>query len=401
MNTQIKTKNSINEQARERRLVLFILILLLPHFEPGYFDAQVHIIDLMYNAGRVLSAAYIIYYAILKKHRISSIMLLFFVFQGYYFVNTVLQNGFSKKILLNTISMIIGCLIIDTFSKQHIKQLIHAMFIMYELLIYANIITVVLFPKGMYVTEWQTENWLLGFRNTFTMYFVPALCIGMIWGEITRRYFRTYLMICVCVLTAILGHSATCLATIMVMVGVYILRLHRIRMMTAVNVTIAYTSSFFAVVIFRIVDYMAPILKKLGRSTTLTGRTYIWDRTIDAILERPVFGYGMQSTDIRVALVPEAYGATHAHNFILEHLYVGGIVQLIIVLIFIGMIIYEMQKYRKNRITHCAVLGLACTYLIFLVESGFSLSLFTLLYLSYYVGKICQTGRDNILYSKT
>ena len=170
--------------------------------------------------------------------------------------------------------------------------------------------------------------------------------------------------------------------------------LYRIRIMTAMNVTIAYIISFFAVVVFRVVDYMAPILRRLGRSTTLTGRTYIWDRTINAIKNKPIFGYGMQSTEIRVAFVPEAHGATSAHNFILENLYLGGIIQLIIVVLFIGMIVYELQKYKKEEVTHCLVLGMACTYVIFLVESGFSLSLFALLYLSYYAGRLCQVCRQ-------
>ncbi|MBQ6502924.1 MAG: O-antigen ligase family protein [Flexilinea sp.] len=378
------------EKKKEKRLVFWMLILLLPHFEPGYFDAELPVVDLLFNIGRVFSALYIIYYAIERKHSLSMIMIVFTILQGWYFINTVIQNGISKRITINTISMLIGCLIIDCYAKKYARQLIHALLIMYELLIYSNFITMLLFPKGLYATEWQWENWLLGFRNTFTFTFVPALAISMIWKHYSRRSFRFFLLLSVCVISSFLGHSATCLVTILVMTGLYLTGFYRVKIITAGNVTSVFLVSFFAVVIFRVLDYAEPFLKQLGRKTTLSGRTFIWDRTISAIGARSIIGYGQQDVELRVALVPQAYGATHAHNFVLEHLYSGGVIQLLIVIIFLVMIIANLQKYKKQEIVHCMLLGVLCIDMIFLVESGFHLMLYTFLFLCAYAKQISE-----------
>ncbi len=367
-----------------------IFFLLLPHFEPVFFDEKVHILDLVYNLGRILSAAYILCYVCFQKQKISRIMLIFIAIQAWYFLDTIIQVGFSKRILLNTISMVIGCMIIDAYADKHVMQVIEAQLLLYEILIYLNFITMLLFPKGLYVTEWQHENWFLGFRNTFTFTFIPAMSLSMIWSEYTKKRGRMYVLIAVCCVSAVLGHSATCLLVVLIMTAGYFLRVYRLQIFTAVNATIGYVVFFVTFVILRILDYLAPLFHRLGRNVTLTGRTFIWAHTIEKIRESPVIGYGQQSPDIRVALVPEAYGATHAHNFFLEHLYSGGVIQFALVVLFLLIVIYHLQRYKRHEIAKLMVLALVCIYFIYLVEASFYLSLYSFLFLCANVKKICR-----------
>ena len=170
----------------------------------------------------------------------------------------------------------------------------------------------------------------------------------------------------------------------------YFLRVYRLQIFTAVNATIGYVVFFVTFVILRILDYLAPLFHRLGRNVTLTGRTFIWAHTIEKIRESPVIGYGQQSPDIRVALVPEAYGATHAHNFFLEHLYSGGVIQFALVVLFLLIVIYHLQRYKRHEIAKLMVLALVCIYFIYLVEASFYLSLYSFLFLCANVKKICR-----------
>lgn len=374
----------------EKRLVFLVFLLMLPHFEPSFFDAKVPVLDLAYNVSRVVSAVYIVCYICCHKQKISRIMLIFIVIQAWYFTDTILQVGFSKRIMLNTISWIVGCLIVDAYADRHVMQVIEAQLLLYEVLIYLNLVTMLLFPKGLYVSEWQSENWLLGFRNSFTLTFVPAMALSMIWSEYTKKKGRMYALVAVCCFSAVRGHSATCLMVVLILTVGYFLRIYRLQIFTAINATIGYVVFFLSFVVFRILDYLAPLFRRFGRNVTLTGRTFIWAHTIEKIQESPIIGYGQQRPETRIALVPEAYAATSAHNFILEHLYSGGVIQLSVVVLFLTIIVLELQRYKKHAIAQLMVLALVGIYLIYLVEASFSLPLYTFLILCANVKRICR-----------
>lgn len=67
----------------------------------------------------------------------------------------------------------------------------------------------------------------------------------------------------------------------------------------------------------------------LQKSITLSGRTNIWERAIFRILVSPIIGYGNESVEMSTAKL----GINHTHNFILEILYRGGIIGLLLFMI--------------------------------------------------------------------
>ena len=367
-------------------MYLFILLLLIPHFEPNYFDAKVPFMDLLFNAGRVVSACFILAYALFIRRRTSKLFLVLLVYQAWQFANTVLQVGLTKYIIISTLSMLIACLIIDCYAQSDMKHLIHALTILYELLIYINFISVLLFPDGMYATEWSTAYYFIGYRNSLTFIFIPGLVVSMIWQRYRRNPVRLLMLLLTCMVSALLSKSATCLVVMVFMLVAYFFGFYKWRVVKPYTVTLAYIVAFFAVVLFRVLDYAASLLSTLERSVTLTGRVFIWDKTIEMISKRPLIGYGIQSGVYRASLVRDAYAAINAHDFILEHLYVGGIIQLLIIVIFFGMILKRMKRNENLTIVQYMTLGLACIFLFFIVEASSQVSLYTFFFLCFYSG---------------
>ena len=83
---------------------------------------------------------------------------------------------------------------------------------------------------------------------------------------------------------------------------------------------------------------------------TFTGRTLIWDNVIVFIKTKLIIGYGREKN----TLVASKLGNgefVDAHNTILDVLYKGGIVSLIIFFIMLILPVNELYKYRKSRIT--------------------------------------------------
>ena len=80
------------------------------------------------------------------------------------------------------------------------------------------------------------------------------------------------------------------------------------------------------------------------KSSTLEGRgSYIWPVTIQKIIQKPIIGHGVWSDDARRALYLNKSAAIHSHNQLLEVLFVGGIVFVVLYSYFFFMM------YKKNK----------------------------------------------------
>lgn len=387
-------KNSMN-------FLILIFLLLAPHFEPSWFNVEGSKVDQLYNMLRVLSTAVAFFFYIGKKGRISNGMLVLLITEGWLLTVTFIYEGVQKSPIINAASLIIVASIIDCFAEEFPKQVVQAHLLLYEILIYANFATILWAPEGLYKSEWQTENWLLGFRNGFIVYFIPALCFALIWKEYTGKTTRFRIMLVVCWLSMLLGNSATGLFAMLLFTLLYMLGIYRKQFFTSSLVAKAWIVVFLGVVIFRIQNLFTPVFEFFRKNTTFTGRTYIWNETIKEILKKPILGHGHQNVEQRVALVKEAYAATNAHDFILEFLYSGGIVGLILIGAFLGITIYRLYQNKNCRTAHIFCLGLACFFLVMVVETLTTTpQLYSFLLLGSYVKKIDLNISERIVPDK-
>ena len=364
-------------------LTFFILLLLLPHFEPTYFDACFRKLDFFYNIARVFSGLVVFLY-VLKKGKISVFFLFFAALEGWMFAITILQKGIVKGFLINIVSLLILGAIVECFSGTMIKHLIHALLILLEILIYANFFTVIFFRNGLYTSEWQSQNWLLGYRNGFIIYILFALFLSLIWRAFTENSLRFYVLFTICILTLILGRSITGLLALFVFIILYSTRVYKSQWFHSYSITTVWLITNFLLVIFRLQNIFAPLLALFGKNVTLTGRTYIWDTTLQMIMKSPLIGYGKRSAEYRAGLVSQAYAAIDAHNYILEIFFVGGIIAFVLAGIFFAKLFKRLYFFRSHPYTKTILLIMSCFFVLFLTESIFtSPLLYTFLFVSW------------------
>lgn len=367
--------------------VFLIFCLLFPHFEPGYFNDTRGIIDLLYNICRVVSA-FIILILYLKKRKVSYLFMSFAILWLYFLLNTIIKNGFSIGEVVRVSSYLVVAMLIEYYIKKQAKVLICAMLFLYEFLIIVNFITILLFPEGMYSTELQWENYFLGFRNLFILYFIPCMTFEIIWAKFIGKWRRAIIIFTVCLISAILSASATCLLITSFYIILFITGIYNYKIFNILSVMFSYITAFFAVVVFRIQNLLEPLFSALGRNVTMTGRTLIWDYTIQKIIQNPLTGYGKQSAEYRIAQIPNVYAASHAHNFLLEHLYCGGFIQFILLVIWLVFLCKYLWNTRFSEYTHIIMIAVTTFLFMMLVEPGWDSGVYGFFMLAAYSKQI-------------
>lgn len=85
----------------------------------------------------------------------------------------------------------------------------------------------------------------------------------------------------------------------------------------------------------------------------MTYRTDLWDRAFSAIRIHPILGWGEQVNEIKYALY-HSQSIITAHNQILEYLYIGGTILIILYIIINLILASRLQKLEKSTIVQIA-----------------------------------------------
>ena len=138
------------------------------------------------------------------------------------------------------------------------------------------------------------------------------------------------------------------------------------------HITVKKTLLFLAIILFLIIRYdiqnyflhfIAEVLGKGDKATTLNSRTIIWSMAIDLIKSKPKLGYGAFSQEMIDNYI--LYGIEHTHNLLLELLIRTGILGTMAYFYF--LLVPLTKNYKKLLRSKSNIL--VCGMIIFLVLS--------------------------------
>lgn len=128
-----------------------------------------------------------------------------------------------------------------------------------------------------------------------------------------------------------------------------------------------------------------PVIPETGVGAG-SGRIYIWEKTINLVMERPLFGYGLDTLmynfphnniDARANLETETVIVDKPHNMYVGVLYgtgiIGFIIFMLIIIFLTWMVLKELFTYKAT--PSCYVTVLAVAWVAFLFQSIFNDSL--------------------------
>lgn len=241
---------------------------------------------------------------------------------------------------------------------------------------------------GADASSGSTNYLFYGYRNTTFRIAIPAFACSLLLDSVrgSRPSARTLIIFLIGLLEMVVAYSATSVCGFAAMaVAIALSYSCKIRRyLNGATVLGAYIVFFIGVIVLRVQEYLGFAIEGvLGRTTTLTGRTYIWNEVfhlLDGI--HFIKGYGESYIWNSIAVDGTTY--MHAHNELLHVLMLGGVFAAITFVIMIGATAFHMYRQRHDFGSSVLSAALLAYCIIGVAEVTFFSSTFLMLAIMYY-----------------
>ncbi len=325
------------------KIVLFIGTILC--FEPGLFDKHpmMLVFDQLYNYGVVLISVVLGVIYLKKKHGlINRVLVLVLVFGCISFVSTFLADGEIKSWVFDIATIILAFLIVSISLEDGFKYTISLFFYVLSSIGIINFVSIIMFPHGIIQVAIEGKYtlqgvWFIGSENQIPPLLIVLVTFALIrlinnWGfKIVNVLIVVMCLFEIYYSTSATGQIGICLLLLLSLM--YMLRGWFKNSHLPHILCVCVMALFILLVIVGSFDFLHVIIVNLfNKNMTLTTRTIIWEKAIDAIVSKPILGYGRCSNDMNRLV----FGHTHCHNEYLNIAYYYGLAGLFFWLCLLG-----------------------------------------------------------------
>lgn len=387
------------KKSKSRFFFMIYLFLLIPFFKTDFMSRYSNL-DEVLNIWKMISVM-LIFFLYLKRGKATKNMILIIIFELWQVLITIFYKGNVQTICSYAIIIIALAMLIESVSILNRKMFFSALLFCFEILIYINLITMVVFPNGMYITGTTLtgeaiQNWFLGFKNIHIVFYLPAILVTLIYSELYGKKIRRNLLICAIIFCTIIGKSATSIIgiSVLLMLLIFSKLSKKNRVLKFKTLMIVIGVLFLGVIIFRVQGILSNLfVDVLNKDLTFSNRTKLWDITIEDILKRPLFGHGWQDIEKR-HIMYNSSTIISAHNQILEYLYIGGIVLLLIYLYIIYCIGKQINDNNNLKISNYISIIFFVLQVTYLTEVFANPIVYILIIMPLYQNALCVNEKN-------
>lgn len=288
------------------------------------------------------------------------IIVLTVIFFLYLIFASWFENGYIRRAIFSAYPIIGTMCFVEIESRISPRELLHAFsFFSYLFAVFNLIDIVILRISGNFSVN---TPFLVGGKNQLAVFLCIALSFYLGYNEMMAEDFgkrigtKNLIFFVIVLLNSMLSLSGTCIITVGIVTVLYIV--YRIRggqsfILAPLNVLIIYVIAWFALIIFRLQYLFADLIQNvLHKDLTLSHRTIIWDKALELIYKKPIFGHGLAESYNVFSVYHDYTGGNNSvwtsmsgHNEILQLLYYGGIVLIVILLI---MYLTACREFRRH-----------------------------------------------------
>lgn len=344
---------------KKKSILDFIItfILFFPYLQPASYCLGTTFTTFL---GLWLRGTWFVAIIILLKNRSLSITsICFILFQFCFLWATILNTNYGEissalYIFCNNFSIVI---LSEYFIKKDSKSFIKNLLIIYIPLILLNFISMYMYyPLGMYTDILGDHNYyFLEHDNGSFFYTLAVIYLSFCYNISNRKsLFLPYFLLIVSFLTYYYIFSATafiCLGIIILLLILYRNKLLN-KLISSNLFYIIFIISLLVLLSFcqpnSKINVFANILKNLGKDATLSGRTSIWLSAINFIKYNLFFGYGQEYLNIRLL----KFGVSHVHNILLQIVYNGGLISLVLYILYFKKINKNINKCKNFKLVY-------------------------------------------------
>lgn len=325
-----------------------LIILTLPRFADSISPS----FSALVNFLKICAAAYVLLAFIFEKPKVSTfskIILLYFV---YLFIVT-LANNVSLMTMIKTYGLnAASLLLIEIIMNSKRSDRIITFFTNYFLVLLGlNFIQVCLY--GLSNTLDQT--YILGMDNRFILYTLLTVVSCCYLKDRKARTYKKYLAYILGFLSVLFTWSvaAVCIMGLMILASLYFERKKAKISLNAKLLGIIIIVFSAALVLFKFHEGFWPVIESvIHKNSSLSYRTYIWDVGIGILRENPInliFGFGFFDVSGILSVIPYlAAHVIHFHNILVEVIFSGGVVGLLMYLCGLFYIGNGLDQFKKR-----------------------------------------------------
>lgn len=353
-------------QLKVNKKAAICFFLLISPLEPRIFELY-SMSRMIYNIIMLISVSYLCLCYLYYKIKPKRIVIIFVGLQIWFLITTILNHGLVSSATIRLIKFTILCLTIDYYSNK-LSYLLKSLMLHFEIYVYANFLSIIFFPNGLInrinSAYGLSSEWILGWHHYFKVWFIPSLLVAWLYRDYFKKTKRCVLLSIVIVITESFWGPSTGLTGVILYLALLLVPWVK-KILTPKRIVLLATFLIITIVFVQRYDYLTFLLKDFySGNLDFTGRLNIWRAAINAFLKSPILGYGVRaaSTDVANILGIGAW-ATHCHNHILQIMFEGGLIGLLLFLYLIFLNIRPCVKYW--RIKNSSNVFKICLYALF------------------------------------
>lgn len=396
---------------RKNSTIVFLVLFLLMRWEINDFIGN-GLTNFIENVARVFAALCSIYLYMKNRHedrKISIVFLLFVLMQVWLLLSTILNCGSIYVCIIGYVCPLVTIGLLIESMTDNSEDIIQGSMRLSEILTYTNLVSIILFPKGIYrsyrspLVPAYTKNWLLANRNDFIPYFLFFALIAFLYRQHGGKRWREWGIYIACLVSVFLVNSSTSIVGFTVLLVTFGVIKNKKIIFNTYFLVFLNLILFLAIVVFRLQNLFSfLIVDILGKSLTFTGRTILWDRIMPMPRDKFLLGFGVQPDGILQIMFGLNY-AGQAHNLIYNHLYRGGIVYLGLYLAAMILVYRQIHKYETHIEAQAVLIVLFVFQIIALMEPyEKTYFIYAIYFIAYYVNRfISQDHYKPLIYSQS
>lgn len=354
-----------------------ILLFLLDLFRPAYFD-QISFLNVFMDGIRIMLSItiLILYFISIKVHAGKTFNILLYILAAELLLSTLMsRNASIHAWIIQMLHALILCFFVEELMVYAPYNGLKCLYTYFSLITLINTVTLFIFPNAMYPnTGGRWVCWFLGEDNTAYIFYVFASTFAMLYCQyvskrVTLFALLTWLSAFIFVFHNDIATGIVCQLIWLLLIAGYQFNWFK-KLLKAQYALYIMFAGLFVLVISRNM-FLAFVIEALGRDITLSGRTIIWDRTIELILKKPVFGYGVCEGTVFANMARLNVPSSIPHNWILFLTFSGGIVAVFLHVIQVYSACRVAWPFRASPYYRCLVIGLIIVFFRAVIEGSF------------------------------
>lgn len=278
------------------------------------------------------------------SHKVSIFFLLLTLLYMYIIIRTLAAGGnilYAFQQLSFSYIIVIFFELLMRYSDSLKLRVINQFRYMLLILILIDILTMIVFPNGMFTTIYS-ENWFLGYKTQRLVFYLPFIILTCYiqLKKLRKIKFSTFVILIIFI-GIFKYEKATSAGNVMLMILIFSLFINSVRKHKKIIKFLKLIFSpkiilpiYFLITVMTFSIQNSKLIQMIvmdvfKKDITLHTRLQIWQSCMQALERHPILGLGYLSSDQYCFITNNPF-ATSAHNMVLQILMVAGVIGLLI-----------------------------------------------------------------------